>query len=232
VLGTHRAALEEFSPWTRGRGHAAFAIVPGDFDTNGPHRLVLQARVRTAGLTDSWELELPHVPFNLEFDPFLKLDAITALADSDRGTVIEQAIRLEQDEVQPGDPATFLPLGPQWTIRNPPRLAVTTPLPCDLAHAIYLEFEGIERAVSAGMLVLSGQGTLPRGEHDLGVRVQRIPLGEIGSIDPDLFDRAGRRRARVVLQAVPERGWADPEIRSIWPGRAQTNWVEVEIVRR
>ena len=31
---------------------------------------------------------------------------------------------------------------------------------------------------------------------------------------------------------LPESGWADPEVRSIWPGRIQTNWVEVEIVRR
>jgi hypothetical protein len=37
---------------------------------------------------------------------------------------------------------------------------------------------------------------------------------------------------RVALEAMPERGWADPEIRSIWPGRTQTNWTTVEIVRR
>jgi hypothetical protein len=27
-------------------------------------------------------------------------------------------------------------------------------------------------------------------------------------------------------------GWADTDVRSLWPGRAHTNWVEVEIVRR
>ena len=75
VLGTRRATLEEFSPWVSGRGQARFSIVPGDFEANGPHRLVLQARVRTTGLTDSWEIELPHVPFNLEFDPFLRARA-------------------------------------------------------------------------------------------------------------------------------------------------------------
>ncbi len=82
VMGTRRATLEEFSPWASGRGHAKFTIVPGDFETNGPHRLVLQTRVRTTGLTDSWEFDLPHVPFNLEFDPFLQLDAIRTLPDS------------------------------------------------------------------------------------------------------------------------------------------------------
>ena len=52
-----RVALEEFSPWAPGPGRVAFTIFPGDFETNGPHRLVLQTRIRTTGLTDSWELE-------------------------------------------------------------------------------------------------------------------------------------------------------------------------------
>ena len=76
VLGARRVALEEFSPWVAGPGRVAFTIFPGDFETNGPHRLVLQTRIRTTGLTDSWELEPPHEPFNFEFDPILRLDAI------------------------------------------------------------------------------------------------------------------------------------------------------------
>ncbi len=232
VLGTRRATLEEFSPWAGGRGHARFTIVPGDFETNGPHRLVLQARVRTAGLTDSWEFELPHVPFNLEFDPFLELGAITTLPDSNRDEQIQQAIQLERGDVRDGEPATYLALSAEWTMRNPPRLAVTTPLSCDLAHAISLEFEGAVQGVSAGMLILSGQGLKPRSPHDATSAVQRIPLREIASIAPGIIEKPGRRRVRVSLEAVPESGWADPEVRSIWPGRTQTNWVEVEIVRR
>ena len=226
------ATLEEFSPWAAGRGRAAFAIVPGDFESNGPHRLVLQTRVRTTGLSDSWEFELPHVPFNLEFDPFLQIDAITTLPDSSRGCQIEQAIRLEPGEPRDGEPGTYLPLSAQWTIRNPPLLAVTTPLPCDLAHAISIEFEGLAQPARAGVLILSGQGLRPRISHDSGTAVARIPLEEITSIDSSSIDRAGRKRLRVVLEAAPENGWADPDIRSIWPGMTRTNWVEVEIVRR
>ena len=37
-------------------------------------------------------------------------------------------------------------------------------------------------------------------------------------------------RARLVPD--PDRGWADPEVRSIWPGTIVTDWVEVEVVRR
>ena len=97
-------------PGPAGAGQARFTIVPGDFETNGPHRLVLETRVRTAGLTDSWELEPPHVPFNLEFDPFLQLDAITTLPDSTRDEQIQQAIRLELAEARDGEPATYLSL--------------------------------------------------------------------------------------------------------------------------
>jgi hypothetical protein len=192
----------------------------------------LQTRVRTAGLTDSWEFELPHVPFNLEFDPLLKLDAITTLPDSNRDAQIAQAIRLEPAESRDGDPATFLALNAQLTIRNPPRLAVTTPLPCDLAHSISIEFEGAAQGISAGMLILRGQGSRPRSPNDSLGAVERIPLGEITSIDSGVIDRPGLRRLRVALVAAPESGWADPNIRSIWPGDTRTNWVEVEIVRK
>jgi hypothetical protein len=232
VVGTRRATLEEYSPWVGGRGHSAFTIVPGDFESNGPHRLVLQARVRTAGLTDSWELELPHVPFNLEFDPFLQLDAITTLPDANRDILVAGAIRLEPCESRDGEPATYLALNSEWTMRNPPNLVVSTPLPCDLAHAISIEFEGLSESVSAGMLVLSGQGMKPQAEHDSSGKFERIPLGEIASIAPGLIERPGPRLMRVALEAVPERGWANPDIRSIWPGQTQTNWASVEIVRR
>ena len=174
MLGARRAAIEEFSPWAPGRGQVAFTIFPGDFETNGPHRLVLQTRIRTAGLTDSWEIEPPHVPFNFEFDPILRLDAILTLPDATRDDLVARAIRLE-----PGTPAAAKPrlishLGDEWTLRNPPQLAVATPLPCDLAHAISIEFEGIADRFPAGRLLVSGQG-LPR-QHSTDARSRRPPL--------------------------------------------------------
>ena len=118
--------LEEFSPWTPGRGRVEFTIFPGDFETNGPHRLVLQTRIRTAGLTDSWEIEPPQVPFNFEFDPVLRLDAIMTLPDVTRDESVTQAIKLEPDGAGRGEVATYLSLGEEWTLRNPPRLVVAT----------------------------------------------------------------------------------------------------------
>lgn len=45
-------------------------------------------------------------------------------------------------------------------------------------------------------------------------------------------ERPGMRRLRIWLEVDPGGGWADPDIRSIWPGRTETDWVLVEIVRR
>ena len=103
--------LEEFSPWAAGAGRVAFTIVPGDFESNGPHRLVLQARVRTLGLTDSWEIEPPHMPFLFEFDPNLKLDAILTLPDANRDEIFARAIQLEPATVEAGGNSIYVSLG-------------------------------------------------------------------------------------------------------------------------
>jgi len=51
VTGAKKASLELFSPWTAGAGLAhCFTLVPTDFETQGPHRLVLEAKARTSGL--------------------------------------------------------------------------------------------------------------------------------------------------------------------------------------
>jgi hypothetical protein len=234
ILGAQRAAIEEFSPWVPGPGRVAFTIFPGDFDTNGPHRLVLQTRIRTTGLTESWELEPPHEAFNFEFDPNLRLDAILALPDAVRDESITRAIRLEPAGAGSGGggDATYLSLGGEWTLRNPPSLAVTLPLPCDLAHTISLEFEGIAERFAGGGLLQSGQG-LPR-QHSPATEAftRHVALGSVAPVPPGLIERPGRRAMRVWLEANLDQGWADSGIRSIWPGQMKTDWVEVEIVRR
>jgi hypothetical protein len=232
VLGARRAAVEEFSPWTAGPGRVTFTMVPGDFESNGPHRLVLQTRVRTAGLTDAWEIEPPQIAFTFEFDPILQLDAILTLADSTRDESVARAIRLEPSAAADGQPATYLSLSDAWTLRNPPRIAVTTPLPCDLAHAIWIELEGVSGRFPGGRLTVSGQGTPRAGSSGADSVTRTFELGPIPPLPANVIERPGARRLRIVLEADPDVGWADPDVRSIWPGRAETGWVEVEIVRR
>jgi hypothetical protein len=232
ITGAGHAGLEEFSPWAPGRGHARFAVLPDDFDANGPHRLVLQSRVRTAGLTSQWQIELPHAPFQFEFDPRLEAASLLASPDDTRAEQIASTVRLEATPLDGEGNPRFLPLNDGLSLRNPPRLAVSLPLPCDLAHQLFLELEGIEGRFAAGTIVVSGQGARREREHDAAPAVDSYPLGPIASIPRELLDRPGRRAARVHLQADTDLGWTDPAVRSVWPGSITTNWIDVDILRR
>jgi hypothetical protein len=232
VTGARRAALEEFSPWSPGNGRAAFTIIPGDFESSGPHKLVLQARVRTAGLTDSWQIDLPHIPFPFEFDPRLEVSSLLASPDDARGEVIGRSLRLEASGESDTGPSRFLPLGDEMTLRSPPRVVVSSPLPCDLAHTVAVEFEGVPGQFDAGKLVLSGQGGRADRQEGSERSAQSFDLGPIGHVPREALSHPGRRAMRAILTAGAELGWTDPEVRSVWPGTIETGWVEVEIVRR
>jgi hypothetical protein len=226
IVGAGRASLEKFSPWTSGPGRATFEVEPADFTGNGPHRLVLHLKTRTRGLTSNWELELPQVPFSFDFDPYLAVDALLSTPDSARGATVARAIRLEPpDEAsEPG----FLPLGETFTIRNPPFVVVDTPLPSDLSHDLSIELENVPGAFPAGQIVVTGQGA---GSAESS-RERRFPIGPISVAPSHEFLRPGSYRLRAQLAAVPERGWTDPDIRSIWPGTITTDWVGIELIRR
>lgn len=225
LVGTRRADLETFSPWVPGPGRAEFTVFPGDFETNGPHRLVLEAKVRTVGLTGTWELDLPHMQFQFEFDPRLTVDALLAAPDEARGDALARSIRLERVADQPGSPS-LLNLNDAFALRNPPALAVGTPLPFDLAHTLELEVDGVPGRFAAGAVVVSGQGT-----ND-AAGTQRVPLALQGPLPFDAIERPGLRRLRLILTADPHRGWADPDVRSLWPEAITTDWVDAEILRR
>ncbi len=228
VTGARRAGLEQFSPWRPGVGRVEIVIIPGDFDTNGPHRLVLEARARTRGLKAGWEIALPHMPFTFELTQLPTIDSILTLPDETRNQVILGAVSLEPgDQGEAASPGDYLAIDSDFTLRFPPRIAVSRPLPCDLAHRIMIEIEGVEGMFPAGRLVLSGQGP--------GLLAEGTPAWfELGPIaaPAGLIDRAGRRKARALLHPDPASGWADPDVRSVWPGVVETNWVEVEIIRR
>ncbi len=223
ILGTERASLEEFSPWTQGRGRAAFAVDPADFATNGPHRLVLHAKVRTVGLTESWELDLPHVPFNFELDPALRVDSLLTLPDDARGEAIGRSVALDPAVGDADSASRFVPLTDALVLRDPPSLVVRMPLPCDLAHRAEVEFEGVPGRFPAGEVILSGQvpgGAGPARSYPIAAE---IPPGSCP------IERPGEVRLRVVLTADPHRGWADPDVRSVWPGTITTGWASARV---
>ncbi len=231
VTGARRATLEEYSPWTPGAGRVEFTIIPSDFETNGPHRLALQTRVRTRGLTDQWQIDLPHIPFNFEFDPRLDIQSLLASPDESRAERMARSLRLESPP-SADDRSSFLGLNQEMTIRNPPRLAITTPIPCDLAHNVSLEFDELPGRFPAGRLLLSGQGGSRAEERADPAAPRLFPIGPVEPIPREVLDQPGTRRLRVHLEPDPDRGWTDPDVRSIWPGTLETGWVNVEIVRR
>jgi hypothetical protein len=107
-------------------------------------------------------------------------------------------------------------------LRDPPALAVTLPLPCDVAHAVFVEFEGVPGRFAAGAAVLVGQGS----------EIRTIPLELRSPLPPGVIERPGDIRLRAILEADPHRGWADPDVRSIWPGTIVTDWEPARVVRK
>lgn len=245
ITGAQRVSLEEPSPFKVGAGLAAFAIDPADFAGNGPHKLVLQARVRTADFVAGrdpdfavpsdklkprvpdvtpvgWELELPHIPFSFELDPDLRVDALLAPDDEARRTAMSRSVSLSAAPTS-DDPPVFLPLTGDLMLRDPPMLRVAAPLPCDLAHAAFVEFEGVPGRFAAGEVVASGSDT-PNSRD--------FPLAFEALLPPGLIERSGEVRLRAILEVDPHRGWAAPDIRSIWPGTIVTEWATARVVRR
>lgn len=226
ILGAERAGLEEHSAWIKGPGVASFEVDPSDFTTLGPHRLALAARVRVVGLTDPWEIELPQIPFSFEFDPILTVEALLTMLEEARVADFDQAVKLEAIEAHETVPR-HLDLGPNFVLRDPPELVVTTPLPSDLAHVVEVEIEGVPGRFRAGQMIVSGQG----GSSGT-ITTRRFPLNEIAGLPLDAIDRPGERQIRAILTADPDLGWADPDVRSLWPGTITTEWVTARVIRR
>jgi hypothetical protein len=143
-----------------------------------------------------------------------------------------QALGLEPAAAADGERPRYLALGTAWAVRNPPDLAITRRPPCDLAHVILIELEGIPRRFPAGRVVATAQLPSRTDSVDFALAPRRFELGPITGFPDDAIDRPGVRRLRLVLDADAASGWSDPEIRSVWPGRIETGWIEVEIVRR
>jgi hypothetical protein len=219
VKGAYRLSLETFSPWTPGPGRLEFTVAPDDFGGNGPHRLIFQARVRPRGLTSSWELDLPQTSMSFDFDPILQVESIQAQRDSAKETAIESAITVETHE---GQDAVPLPLNREFALRGTPTIRVSSQLPNDLAHQIELEFEGVPGRFRRGSIVaIAGGASEPRS----------FPIRPEPPLPDGVIGRPGSCRMRVILSADPGLGWAEPNVRSLWPGTIETPWTDVTIVR-
>jgi hypothetical protein len=183
-------------------------------------------------LTEDWQIDLPHIPFNFEFDPRLEVSSLLALPDEHRAERIARSVRLESRQPSSNDRSIFLPINQDMMIRNPPLIVVDTPLPCDLAHQAFLEFDEMPGRFPAGLVLLSGQGDGRSAFADTQAESKCCPIGPVEAKSPVPINQPGTHRLRVWLEPDPDLGWTDPDVRSIWPRRIETAWVRVEIVRR
>lgn len=227
VVGADRASLETYSPWHSGPGRVDVEIDPRGKADSGPHRVALQAKVRTNGLSTNWEVELPERPFAFELDPRLNVGALFANEDADDAAQIKCRVQLRTSEAMPAEPR-FVVLPNGLVLRDPPELCVTQPIDCDLAHAMFLEFDGRDGRVPCGEVLLPGSGSVRETEET--ARTVRIPVAAIQGALPPGIDAPGDYRVRAVLVADPELGWSDPNARAIWPGTIVTDWVSVRIM--
>ena len=218
ILGSDRASLEKFGEWSAGSGRIAFEVDPRDLATNGPHRRALHVKARVVGLTSTWELDLPQVPFTFEMDSNLAPEALLGSPDEGRAAIVESALRLEVVATDAGD---FFPLNALFAIRGRILIRVAETLPADLAHHIVVEIEGVAAGIDAGGLV----ALRDRPAREVEVKSEEGLVG-------DALTSPGERRIRLILSPDVHRGWCDPDVRSIWPGRIVTPWVSVGIVRR
>ena len=222
LTGTLRASLETPSEWSAlsSRNIPEFTINPGDFLTKGPHKLVVQAKVRSIRPKDAWEIPLPHLPFQFEFDPTLEIDAIQATPDDSRAEFFQQSVKLVESK---SETSRYLPITADLVLRDPPALQVLTGLPCDLAHRVEIEFEGIEPKLAAGRVIHTEKSATGRSGQ---------PIEFSGHLPAGAVERPGELRMRAILTPDPQLAWAEPDVRSLWPRRIVTEWTSTTVVRR
>lgn len=225
VAGTRRASDDAWQPARIGLRQCRFQVVAEDFPEDGPHRLMLHLRVRTEQLTDNWELDLPAQSTSFEWDDHLQPNALVTLPDSERAEAWSKAISFIGPTGVDLSPF-FIQLDSQFALRNPPQPSLKLPLPCDLAHQVFLEFENIPCRWRVGEWVEYAYPHVPECFDP-----KRWPDQAIAETPGFLLPHAGRFRMRIVLTPTPERGWSDPMIRSVWPEPITTEWVDVEVVR-
>lgn len=226
VAGTRHAAHDAWENSGVAPPRVQTQVIAEDFPEDGSHRLMLHVRVKTWELTDNWELDLPAQSTAFEWDDHLKPGALATLPDDDRAVKWKQSIAFHGPS---GDDAVpiFVQLDEQFSLRNPPLPGLALPLPCDLAHRVYMELKEVPGRFQIGEWVESSQAKINEGF------IPKLwPDRVIAEVSGNLLAHGGRYLMRIQLEPAPERGWSDPMVRAVWPEPIATDWVEVDVVRR
>ena len=224
IRGAPRAALEQFSPWAVNTGPIRFELDPSDLTGTQEQAIAFQARVRTAGLTSQWELDLPQVPFRFEMDPTLEANSILTGPDAETAETMNAAVHLKFSGEDATGAIGYCAIDPVFAIAGQPALLLGK-LNADLAHRTELEFRDPAGKLNAGVSVRAAT-------HQPGIPFdQAVPLRIEAAKEP-VLEQPGTYQVRLVLTPDPHVGWAHAEIRAVWPGQIVGAWHEVRIVRR
>lgn len=228
VTGTRKATDDQWRVIPHSEMQLQIHIESRDFPEDCVHRVMFFTRVSTNELTSNWTLDLPGQATTFEWDQHLKSGALKADFDEKEATIMQEALAWERN----AEPDTMQPqlvaISSGFAIHRPPLAILTVPLPRDIAHEAVLEIEEVSSNIKLKSYVIASRGSVTTPHKQRKV----IPLEIAGLIDDSAISRAGKYRARINLQPKSEMGWADPEIRSVWPGPLASPWVEIEIVRR
>ncbi len=220
IAGTGQVSTEQYSPWQSGATRAMIGVDPRHFPSNGPHRLVLHVRAKTHKLTSEWEKELPQVPFTFEFDSNLQMVSLLSTADDARRQVFRHSLSLVMPSTG-ADTPSFRPITAAFAIGGPLQIVGQGELPCDLAHRVEVEIEGLSGRISSSLIVATSGAGFPTQE----LRISSLETSE------EMPDNPSRARIRAILTPDLGLAWSSPDTRSVWPEPIETAWIEVPLYR-
>jgi hypothetical protein len=178
-------------------------------------------------------LELPATNSSFEWDDYLQTDALKAPFSDEEANQMNKALQwvpiAGSDQV--ALTLNHVNISPEFAVANPPRCMVERPLPRDLAHQIYLEIQGVSRMVPVGEWVVALRNSDSVWNHEAEVTCPPWEISPEDLLSDSEISRAGNHMIRLILEPVTHRGWANPDVRSVFSGRIEMPWINVELVR-
>lgn len=233
ITGSRRATDQQWKTSDAFRPKIQCDINPEDFPENSVHRIGLYVRLKTRDLSSNWELELPATNSSFEWDEYLQTDALKAPFSDEEANQLNNALQwvpiAGSDQV--ALTMNHVKISPEFAVANPPLCMVQRPLPRDLAHQIYLEIQGVSRMIPVGEWVVALRNSDSVLNPEAEVTCPPWEISPEDLLSDSEISRAGNHMIRLILEPVTHRGWANPDVRSVYSGRIEMPWINVELVR-
>ena len=226
VSGTRRATDDQWKKINDSEMKLVIEINSRDFPEETVHRIMLHTRATTTHLTSNWVLDLPSQSTSFEWETHLKALALRADFDDAESKEMQSGLIWRESELESNQESQLLQISHSFGIFKLPTPQLKLPLPRDISHDVILIIDGINSHISLNHAVMEC-----RQQPASTQQIRTLPLKIQNLIADDQISHAGKYKARLILKPRPELGWADPEIRSVWPESLEFPSIEIEIVR-